>query len=271
MQKGLQDQGVSAADAEKMAKDLDKDGDGKVSPEEMYKATGPPDEFAKSPGEPGYEAPKEASETPVSLEEFKNRIGQAYKNGKVAWDKIVKGAKEMTPEQFDKQAKALSIPPGEAKKLFGQIDLDGDGKISEPEWQEVMGVTPDEVQDMMVDKFSTSTIALKATDTNGDGQVSEDELVAVMAKELGIAPAAAKKAAQEIMKKLGNPIPGPAFKDWTKMKADDVADRIKKKMGSAGDAMKAWDKDGDGKLTEAEYVAGAKELGIAPDAAKEMV
>jgi hypothetical protein len=34
--------------------------------------------------------------------------------------------------------------------------------------------------------------------------------------------------------------------------------------------MKKWDKDGDGKLTEAEFEAGAKELGIAPDAAKDM-
>merc|ERR1719272_1846600 len=171
MQKGLQDQGVSAADAEKMAKDLDKDGDGKVSSDEMYAATGPPDEFSKSPGEPGYEAPKEASETPVTLEELKNRLGQAFKNGKVAWDKIAgSGAKEMTPEQFYKQAKNLGIPPGEAKKLFGQVDLNGDGKISGPEWQEVIGVTPDEVQDLFVAKFPTSTAALKATDANGDGK-----------------------------------------------------------------------------------------------------
>jgi len=34
--------------------------------------------------------------------------------------------------------------------------------------------------------------------------------------------------------------------------------------------MKKWDKDGDGKLTEAEFQAGAAEMGIAPDAAKDM-
>merc|ERR1719313_3192135 len=108
MAKGLKDQGISPRDAKKMMKDLDKDGDGKVSSDEMYAATGPPDEFAKSPGEPGYEAPKEPEETPVSLEEFKNRLGQAYKSGQDAWDKIVDPAKnEMTPEQFEKQAKDL--------------------------------------------------------------------------------------------------------------------------------------------------------------------
>merc|ERR1719335_1749429 len=77
-----------------------------------------------------------------------------------------------------------------------------------------------------------------------------------------------------MMKKLDprgtGKVSGDAFKDATKAKADDVADRIAKKMGSAADAMKKWDKDGDGKLTEAEFEAGAKELGIAPDAAKDM-
>merc|ERR1719324_1877292 len=275
MEKGLQDQGISPRDADKMVKDLDKDGDGKVSDEEMYAATGPPDEFSKSPGEPGYEAPKEPEEAPVSLEEFKNRLGQAYKNGKEAWDKIAGvGAKEMTPEQFYKQAEALGVPPGEAKKLFKQIDLDGDGAISEPEWQEVIGVSPDEVQDRFVDSFPSSSDALKAADADGDGKVSEAELQDVMEKKLGLEPAAAKKAAKEMMKKLDpngtGKVSGDAFKDATKAKADDCADRIAKTIGSAGDAMKKWDKDGDGKLTEAEFEAGAAELGIAPDAAKDM-
>merc|ERR1719324_1974102 len=275
MEKGLQDQGISPRDADKMVKDLDKDGDGKVSDEEMYAATGPPDEFSKSPGEPGYEAPKEPEETPVSLEEFKNRLGQAYKNGKDAWDaNVPPSAKIMTPEQFDKQAEALGVPPGEAKKLFKQIDLDGDGSIDEAEWQEVIGVSPDEVQDRFVDEFSSSSEALKTADADGDGKVSEAELKDVMEKKLGLNPAAAEKAAKEMMGKLDpsgtGKISGDAFKDATKAKADDVADRIEKQMGSSGEAMKKWDKDGDGKLTEAEFEAGAKSMGIAPDAAKDM-
>merc|ERR1719324_239959 len=275
MEKGLQDQGISPRDADKMVKDLDKDGDGKVSDEEMYAATGPPDEFSKSPGEPGYEAPKEPEETPVSLEEFKNRLGQAYKNGKDAWDKIVTpGAKVMTPEQFLKTAADLGVPPGEAKKLLKQVDLNGDGSIDEAEWQEVIGVSPDEVQDRFVDEFSSSSEALKTADADGDGKVSEAELKDVMEKKLGLNPAAAEKAAKEMMGKLDpsgtGKISGDAFKDATKAKADDVADRIEKQLGSAADAMKKWDKDGDGKLTEAEFEAGAAELGISPDAAKDM-
>merc|ERR1719161_2779970 len=100
MEQGLKDQGVSPDEAKKMAKDLDKDGDGKVSPDEMYAATGPPGEFTKSPGEPGYVEPKTAPETPVSLPELKNRLGQAYKNGDDAWDKIAgPGATHLDPEK----------------------------------------------------------------------------------------------------------------------------------------------------------------------------
>merc|ERR1719265_1310452 len=130
-----------------------------------------------------------------------------------------------------KQAKALSIPPGEAKKLFKQIDLNGDGAIDEAEWQEVIGVSPDEVQDGFVDAFPSSSDALAASDTDGDGKVSQAELEDVMAKKLGLSPAAAKKAAKDMMEKLDpngtGKISGDAFKDATKAKADDAAARIK--------------------------------------------
>lgn len=166
----------------------------------------------------------------------------------------------MSPEQFYKTAEALGVPPGEAKKLFKQIDLNGDGMIDEPEWQEVIGVSPDEVQDRFVDAFPSSSDALKASDADGDGKVSEAELQDVMQKKLGLTPAAAKKAAKDMMKKLDpegtGKVSGDAFKDATKAKADDVAERITKTMGSTGDAMKKWDKDGDGKLTEEEFQAG---------------
>merc|ERR1719393_187211 len=233
MEQGLKDQGVSPAEAKKMMKDLDKDGDGKVSPEEMYEATGPPGEFTKSPGEPGYVEPKEPPETPISKEEMKNRMGQAFKNPRDAWDKLAgKGATEVGPERFKEKIADLGVGPGEAGKLFKEMDADGDGKVSEAELQEVMQ------------------------------------------KKLGLTPENAKKAAKEMMKKLDpsgtGKIDGKAFKESTKPKADDMANAIEAKMGSAGDAMKKWDANGDGKLTEEEFKAGAAEMGMSPEAAADM-
>merc|ERR1719428_2046896 len=154
------------------------------------------------------------------------------------------------------------------------MDADGDGKVDHEEWQDIVGVAPDEVQDRFVDNFPNSDDALKAADKDGDGKVTEAELEEVMGKKLGLTPKNAKKAAQEMMKELDptgtGKIKGSAFKDATKAKADDLANRVADKMGSAADAMKKWDADGDGKLTEAEFEAGAAELGISPDAAKDM-
>merc|ERR1711907_303961 len=79
---------MSPEEAEKAMKEMDTDGDGVVSREEFYAANGPPEEFAPSPGEPGFAAPREAEESPVSLEEMKKRLLQAHGDGKKAWEAL---------------------------------------------------------------------------------------------------------------------------------------------------------------------------------------
>merc|ERR1719486_1492519 len=125
-----------------------------------------------------------------------------------------------------------------------EMDTDGDGKVSKEEFQNYVGVEPDEVQDRFVEAFPNPEDGLKAADADGDGKVSEAELQEVMQKKLGLSPENAKKAAKDMMKKLDpsgtGKIDGKSFKDATKPKADDMANKIKKEMGSAGDAMKKW-------------------------------
>merc|ERR1719321_1743553 len=129
------------------------------------------------------------------------------------------------------------------------MDTDGDGKVSKEEFQNYVGVEPDEVQDRFVEAFPNPEDGLKAADADGDGKVTEAELQEVMQKKLGLSPENAKKAAQDMMKKLDpsgtGKIDGGAFKDATKPKADDMANKIKEKFGSATAAFKAWDKNGD--------------------------
>merc|ERR1719486_1217889 len=123
-----------------------------------------------------------------------------------------------------------------------EMDTDGDGKVSKEEFQNYVGVEPDEVQDRFVEAFPNPEDGLKAADADGDGKVSEAELQEVMQKKLGLTPENAKKAAKEMMKELDpngtGKISGKAFKDATKPKADDLANKVADKMGSAADAMK---------------------------------
>jgi len=271
MKKGLEAKGVSPEEADKMVKAADKDGDGKVSEEELYGAVGSPDEFAKKGGDAG----KKPDEAEVSTEDMKERMGQAFKDGKDAWEKIAgPNAKSMTKEQWRKKCEDLGIPPGEADKQYAKMDKDGDGKVGEDEFQNTVGVDEDEVQDRMLDEFGNADNALKAADANGDGKVTQEELEKVMQEKLGLTPENAKKAAKAQMKKMDTDgdgkVGGDEFKEANKAKADDLADRIEEKMGSAADAMKKWDKDGDGVLTKEEFEAGAKEMGISPEAAKDM-
>merc|ERR1719420_95153 len=175
MKEGLEAKGVSPEEADKMVKAADKDGDGKVSEEELYGAVGSPDEFSK----PG---PKKApDEAEVSEEEMKERMGQAFKDGKDAWDKIAgPGAKTMTREQFQKKCKDLGVPPGQCDKHYNSMDKDGDGVVGEDEFQNSVGVDEEEVQDRMLDEFGNADEALKACDANKDGQVTQEELEKTM-------------------------------------------------------------------------------------------
>merc|ERR1719321_2663788 len=189
MKECLEAQGVTPEEAAKMAEAADKDGDGKVSPEELYGAVGSPDEFDKA-------GPKKAPpEAEVSDEEMKERLGQAFKDGKDAWDKIAgPGAKTMTRDQFQKKCKDLGVPPGECDKHYNKMDKDGDGVVSEDEFQNTVGVDDEEVQDRMLDEFGNADEALKECDTNKDNQVTEEEMEKCMVKA-GLTPENAKKAA----------------------------------------------------------------------------
>lgn len=267
---------VSPEEAEEMMKECDTDRDGLISREEFYACNGPPDEFAPSPGEPGYAEPREGEESPVDIPEMKKRLLQAHGDGKKAWEALAgpPPADELPCHEWEAKAGKYGIAPGQAKKLCKQMDANGDGIIGEDEFQNVMGVTDEEVKDRFLDEFGNADEALKGTDLDGDGQVSEEELKKVMEDKLGLTPENAEKAAKRMMKKLDpdgdGKIAGEDFKDAIRAKADDLADRIAEKIGSADDAMKKWDKDGDGQLTEEEFLKGAEEMGISAEAAKEM-
>lgn len=273
---GLEKAGASPEEAAELLKAMDYDGDGILSPTEIHYGIGNPDwDEARGFSEPldTNSTIRIPEESPVSMKDFIQRVRQAYGTGKEAWDHMAgTGAQSISQEQFKEKVADLGIASGEADKLYKAMDANGDFTVDEAEWLDAIGVSPDEVQDRFLNAFPNPDAALKATDKDGDGQVSQAELEDVMVKKLGLTPEQAKKAAEEMMEELDpsgtGMIPGSEFKAAVEMNAEDVAARIEEKLGSAADAMKQWDKDGDGKLTEAEFEAGAAGLGISPDAAK---
>merc|ERR1719169_313393 len=140
-------------------------------------------------------------------------------------------------DEWKKACEKMGIPPGQAEKLFREMDKDGNGKVSWDEFQDAFGITEEGVRERVLEKFGNADDAFAKADLNGDGVVDEEELRKLL-EELGVPPDQAKKLARELMDKYGTD----------------------GKMAKEG--MNEWDKDGDGIISEDEFVKGAKELGI---------
>ena len=144
------------------------DGNEKLSDKEFMKGAekmGISKEAAEAilPGEAGYVAPRVAPEKPVSLDEFWKQIGQAFENGTEAVKSFdADGDGKLSKEDFLEKCNDLGIPPDESEKLFENLDKNGDGAISEAEFQNFHGVDPDKVQDQFLDKFGNAEKAPKA-------------------------------------------------------------------------------------------------------------
>ena len=104
------------------------DGNEKLSDKEFMKGAekmGISKEAAEAilPGEAGYVAPRVAPEKPVSPDEFRNRIGQVFKKGKKAFKVFdADGDGKLSSKEFLNKCDDLGIPPGEAEKLFKNLD-----------------------------------------------------------------------------------------------------------------------------------------------------
>merc|ERR1719333_847672 len=162
---------------------------------------------------------------------------------------MTKDGKPLTKEEFKKKAADLGIPPGQAEKLMDKIDADGDGVISEEEFQEMMGVTEEGFRKRALDKWGNADEIMKQTDLDGDGKVSEEELRKAM-EAVGITPDNARKLAKEMIAKYDTDgdgkIDGAKYKEIMGARAKDLQERMLDKYESAEDAFDKWDCDGSG-------------------------
>lgn len=198
----------------------------------------------------------------------------AYKTTKDAWDAIAGDDGEpLTADEWEEKAGDLGIPPGQAEDLLKKMDKDGDGKISEEEFQQAMGITEEGFRQRALDKWGNADEILKQTDLNGDGMVDEEELRKAM-EAVGISPGQAEALAREMMMKYDKDgdghLTGDQYKEIMGARAAELQERMLKKFESAEDAFDEWDTNDDGIISEEEFIAGCKDLNISPSAARRM-
>jgi len=296
VEQALKDAGLSEEEAEEIAREIvpdDADKGGGIDKDEWMEASG-----AKDLAKERYEEDAEKDRND-GTDKMKDRMKDAFGNGKDAWEKITdkfsdepgaggpkggaSGAKVssgngsqdayrgMDRDTFKKVVGDMGISDEEADKLFDEIDKNGDGYISEDEFQDMWGVNEEELVDRALAKWGNADKVYKATDLNGDGKISEAELRAMM-KELGLTPMNIDDLVDELMKKYDTGGDGmlteDQFKKIMRATAEDLKDRIQEKMGSAAEAMKKWDADGDGKISKEEFMKGAKDMDISEEAAE---
>merc|ERR1719454_2416667 len=260
------EKGIPDDEAVDMFKKLDKDGDGQISGSEFTHGGGFEGSAAK-----GADTPPPVEVEAVPMDEVGRRMKAAFGTTGEAWEDLAGSPDEnhMTEEQFLAKADQLGMTPEEAKAAFKAMDTDGDGKVSFDEFQVAMGVSAEDCKRRLLKKYGNAEKALAAADTDGDGNVSEEEFLA-MAKELGIPESEAKKLFGELEKANGGHLTGEEFMDHFGATASDLEERLAEKFESPSDAFAKFDKNGDGEVSEEEFIEGAKEMGISESAAKKM-
>jgi Ca2+-binding EF-hand superfamily protein len=260
--KAAAEQGIPADEAEELFKELEKDGS--VSAEDFVAGGG----FA---GGEGSATPPPVDVPDVSMEELAKRVHAAFGTTGEAWEDIA-GAKEanhMTPEQFAKVADQLGLLPEQAEKLYAEMDTNGDGKVDFAEFQTAMGVDKEDLKRRMMDKFGSGAKAFEAMDKDGDGEVSEEEFLAA-AEEMGVPPELAKEMFKDVSKD-GKPLGKDEFLEDFGADAGDVKERLAEQFDSADNAFDKFDADGNGEVSEEEFIkAAVEDMGLSEEEAKKI-
>merc|ERR1719426_94083 len=147
-----------------------------------------------------------------------------------------------------------------------EVDQDGDGQVSEEEYRAAMGMGLEDLKRAVYDKLGSAEEAMKAMDKNGDGVISEDGF--------------GEKEAKEMYKELAGEDGELTAEDWAKATgAEDLA-KMREDAG-LGDQevlpgvalppnLAEADADGDGKVSEKEFMEACAAKGTAKAQCEEL-
>merc|ERR1719161_2169494 len=273
---------------------MDKDGDGKVSADELHEGTG----GAAMDEARGYKHPAAAGDGDagaggITVPEFKDRAKKKYGSPQEAFDAFDTNPKDgkISPEELAAGGATLEPPvtPEEAKTLFKPIDENGDGGIDPEEFFKILGgcakcgeefipLTVPEFKERAKAKHGTPQAAFDAFDSSPtDGKISPEELAKGGA---ALEPAVTPEQAAGLFKPIDkNGDGGIDPKEWFEALGGcaDCGDTFSPtpeglagpSEGGAGGAGKEGeepapgqigDLDGDGKISPEEKMAKTKAL-----------
>eukprot|EP00746_Dinoflagellata_sp_MGD_P125763 gnl/MRDRNA2_/MRDRNA2_60607_c0_seq1.p1 gnl/MRDRNA2_/MRDRNA2_60607_c0~~gnl/MRDRNA2_/MRDRNA2_60607_c0_seq1.p1 ORF type:complete len:1252 (+),score=372.78 gnl/MRDRNA2_/MRDRNA2_60607_c0_seq1:149-3904(+) len=253
---------VSSEESAPLFNELDKNGSGFIDPPEFFDAVGK-EAFSGGAGASGPGS--------VGVAPERGQIGDADGDGKISpAEKVAKtraldldGDGKVSPEEMGAAVDGGKLGPEEMKAL----DTDGDGKLSKDELQQGAAATSANAQDQK-----------KVMDTNGDGKIDPEE-VAQAAARGQLSPAEVKKMDIDGDGKLSPAeLKRGAEAAETAAAAAGDANQGSSKTAAGGyrprhlspDKMKALDTDGDGKLSEHELRQGAAATPISAEVKKKM-
>merc|ERR1719161_272727 len=210
----------------------------------------------------------------VSLADFKALLCEAFDGDlEKAFKSLSQGKESVLIDAFEEFCDKLgAIQPKPAKKLYREIDADSDQQITAQEWKEALGICPEMIRRMLQEKFPCCKDLLKATDADGNGEISKEEFAKILEEHLGLTPEQAKQATEEYwpnMDKNGDgKVTAEEFKDHFCPNDEDILRKIKE--WGPEETMKRWDKDGDGTLTREEIEQGLRDMGVCEEDIKKL-
>jgi Ca2+-binding EF-hand superfamily protein len=190
---------------------------------------------------------------PARADELLKRFDTNH-DGKLDEDEVAIAHEAMLKEQMDRQAKIAATPAGPQlrQRMLDRFDANHDGRLDDEEraemrkFSEEHGLGPDgEVREELLQRF----------DKNADGKLDETER-AELEKSLKERRAQGALMRTRLLRQFDRNHNGKLDED----ERPELEKAMRERMGSNPQQLARYDKDGDGKLDDAEWASAREEL-----------